>query len=133
MSFIIPSNNLLEKLTLYNFFSFVSQVAERALFLWNNDHIEGLIKQNSKAILPIIFPALERNTKGHWNQAVQSLSLNVRKIFMDHDPTLFEECRKKFEEAEAQEASVRSKREAIWKRLEEIALSKSTQGSSTSS
>ncbi|KAF8775747.1 hypothetical protein HU200_004268 [Digitaria exilis] len=109
------------------------QVAERALFLWNNDHIEGLIKQNSKVILPIIFPALERNTKGHWNQAVQSLSLNVRKIFMDHDPTLFEECRKKFEEAEAQEASVRSKREAIWKRLEEIALSKSTQGSSTSS
>lgn len=108
-------------------------MAERALFLWNNDHIEGLIKQNSKAILPIIFPALERNTKGHWNQAVQSLSLNVRKIFMDHDPTLFEECRKKFEEAEAQEGNVRSKREAIWKRLEEIALSKSTQGSSTSS
>ncbi|TVU43560.1 hypothetical protein EJB05_10039 [Eragrostis curvula] len=103
------------------------QVAERALFLWNNDHIEGLIKQNSKVILPIILPALERNTKGHWNQAVQSLSLNVRKIFMDHDPTLFEECRKKFEEDEAQEASMRSKREARWKRLEEIAVSKSTQ------
>ncbi|EES14467.1 hypothetical protein BDA96_07G026000 [Sorghum bicolor] len=103
------------------------QVAERALFLWNNDHIESLIKQNSKVILPIIFPALERNTKGHWNQAVQSLSLNVRKIFMDHDPTLFEECRKKFEEEEAQEAGVRSKREARWKRLEEIALSKSPQ------
>jgi len=103
------------------------QVAERALFLWNNDHIEGLIKQNSKVILPIIFPALERNTKGHWNQAVQSLSLNVRKIFMDHDPALFEECRKKFEEEEAQEASKRSKREAIWKRLEDIALSKSAQ------
>jgi len=103
------------------------QVAERALFLWNNDHIEGLIKQNSKVILPIIFPALERNTKGHWNQAVQSLSLNVRKIFMDHDPTLFEECRKKFEEEEAQEASKKLKREAIWKRLEEIALSKSAQ------
>ncbi|GJN39786.1 hypothetical protein PR202_gb28928 [Eleusine coracana subsp. coracana] len=103
------------------------EVAERALFLWNNDHIEGLIKQNSKVILPIILPALERNTKGHWNQAVQSLSLNVRKIFMDHDPTLFEECRKKFEEDEAQEDSMRSKREARWKRLEEIATSKSTQ------
>ena len=102
-------------------------MAERALFLWNNDHIEGLIKQNSKVILPIIFPALERNTKGHWNQAVQSLSLNVRKIFMDHDPTLFEECRKKFEEEEAQEAGVTSKREARWKRLEEIASSKSPQ------
>ncbi|KAL6659523.1 hypothetical protein ACP70R_003563 [Stipagrostis hirtigluma subsp. patula] len=103
------------------------QVAERALFLWNNDHIEGLIKQNSKVILPIIIPALERNTKGHWNQAVQSLSLNVRKIFLDHDPVLFEQCLKKFEEDEAREANMRSKREAIWKRLEEIALSKSAQ------
>jgi hypothetical protein len=35
------------------------QVAERALFLWNNDNMEGLIKQNSKVILPIILPALE--------------------------------------------------------------------------
>ena len=52
---------------------------------------------------------------------------------MDHDPTLFEECRKKFEEEEAQEAGVRSKREARWKRLEEIALSKSPQWSSMSS
>ncbi|KAL5198916.1 hypothetical protein ABZP36_002428, partial [Zizania latifolia] len=37
------------------------QVAERALFLWNNGHIENLIKQNIKVILPIIFPALEKN------------------------------------------------------------------------
>jgi hypothetical protein len=117
---------LLYILMLFDFFHCL-QVAERALFLWNNGHIEGLIKQNSKVILPIILPALERNTKGHWNQAVQSLSLNVCKIFVDNDPTLFEECRKKFEEDEAQEASMRSKREARWKRLEEIAVSKSSQ------
>uniref|UniRef100_A0A453S151 Serine/threonine protein phosphatase 2A regulatory subunit n=1 Tax=Aegilops tauschii subsp. strangulata TaxID=200361 RepID=A0A453S151_AEGTS len=101
----------------------VLQVAERALFLWNNDHIEGLIKQNSKVLLPIILPSLERNTKGHWNQAVQSLSLNVRKIFLDHDPVLFEGCLKKFQDDEAQEDAVRSKRDATWKRLEEIASS----------
>ncbi|VAI76236.1 unnamed protein product [Triticum turgidum subsp. durum] len=99
------------------------QVAERALFLWNNDHIEGLIKQNSKVLLPIILPSLERNTKGHWNQAVQSLSLNVRKIFLDHDPVLFEGCLKKFQDDEAQEGAMRSKRDATWKRLEEIASS----------
>ena len=72
------------------------QVAERALFLWNNDHIESLIKQNSRVILPIIFPALERNTNGHWNQAVQSLTLNVRKLFSDHDSGLFTECMRKY-------------------------------------
>ncbi|CAK9138532.1 unnamed protein product [Ilex paraguariensis] len=96
-------------------------VAERALFLWNNDHIENLIKQNRKVILPIIFPALERNARKHWNQAVQSLTLNVRKIFSDIDPELFEECLLKFQEDEAQEQEIKLKREATWKRLEEIA------------
>ncbi|PIN17813.1 Serine/threonine protein phosphatase 2A, regulatory subunit [Handroanthus impetiginosus] len=102
------------------------QVAERALFLWNNDHIENLIKQNRKVILPIIFPALEKNSRSHWNQAVQSLTLNVRKIFSDVDTELFEECLLKFQEDEAQEEENKKKREATWKRLEEIAAMKAT-------
>ncbi|XP_062105533.1 serine/threonine protein phosphatase 2A 57 kDa regulatory subunit B' theta isoform-like [Humulus lupulus] len=102
------------------------QVAERALFLWNNDHIENLIKQNRRVILPIIFPALERNTRNHWNQAVQSLTLNVRKIFSDVDPELFQECLLKFQEDEVQQKDVSSKRESTWKRLEEIAAKKAT-------
>ncbi|XP_074274319.1 serine/threonine protein phosphatase 2A 57 kDa regulatory subunit B' theta isoform-like [Silene latifolia] len=97
------------------------QVAERALFLWNNDHIENLVKQNCKVILPIVFPALEKNTRNHWNQAVHSLTLNVRKIFSDLDPDLFEECVLKFQEDESKEEEIRTKREAIWKRLEDIA------------
>ncbi|KAJ7970710.1 Serine/threonine protein phosphatase 2A regulatory subunit [Quillaja saponaria] len=100
------------------------QVAERALFLWNNDHIENLIKQNRKIILPIVFPALEKNARNHWNQAVQSLTLNVRKIFSDIDPELFEECLLKFQEDEAHAKEIKSKREATWKRLEEIAAMK---------
>ncbi|XP_057484812.1 serine/threonine protein phosphatase 2A 57 kDa regulatory subunit B' theta isoform-like isoform X1 [Actinidia eriantha] len=100
------------------------QVAERALFLWNNDHIENLIKQNRKVILPLIFPALEKNARKHWNQAVQSLTLNVRKIFSDIDPELFEECLLKFQEDEAQVEEIKLKREATWKRLEEIAAMK---------
>ncbi|KAL7135011.1 hypothetical protein ABFS83_11G064500 [Erythranthe nasuta] len=96
------------------------QVAERALFLWNNEHIENLIKQNRKVILPIIFPAIERNAK-HWNQAVHSLSLNVRKIFYDLDPDLFKACQLKFQEDEAKENEIKQRRETIWKRLEELA------------
>jgi serine/threonine-protein phosphatase 2A regulatory subunit B' len=93
--------------------------------LWNNDHIESLIKQNYKVILPIIFPALERNARLHWNQAVRSLTLNVRKLFSDQDPNLFDECMKKFNEAEFKEGENQSKREATWKRLEELANSNS--------
>ncbi|XP_011047218.1 PREDICTED: serine/threonine protein phosphatase 2A 59 kDa regulatory subunit B' gamma isoform [Populus euphratica] len=100
------------------------QVAERALFLWNNDHIRNLITQNRRVILPIIFPALERNTRGHWNQAVQSLTLNVRKIFSDADQELFDECLVKFEEDEVKQMETREKRELTWKRLEDLATSK---------
>uniref|UniRef100_A0A1J3FLK0 Serine/threonine protein phosphatase 2A regulatory subunit n=1 Tax=Noccaea caerulescens TaxID=107243 RepID=A0A1J3FLK0_NOCCA len=101
------------------------QVAERALFLWNNDHVRSLISQNHKVIMPIVFPAMERNTRGHWNQAVQSLTLNVRKVLAETDQALFDECLAKFQEDEASVAEAVAKREATWKRLEDLAASKS--------
>ena len=99
------------------------QVAERALFLWNNDHIRNLITQNRKVILPIIFPALENNTRSHWNQAVQSLTVNVKKIFSDADQVLFDECLSKFQEDQIREKETLEKRAFTWKRLEDVAAS----------
>ncbi|RDX78100.1 Serine/threonine protein phosphatase 2A 59 kDa regulatory subunit B' gamma isoform, partial [Mucuna pruriens] len=100
------------------------QVAERALFLWNNDHIRNMITQNCKVILPIIFPALEKNTWSHWNQAVKSLTLNVRKIFSDADPVLFDKCLMRFQEDEVKEREKQEKRQSTWKKLEDVAASK---------
>ncbi|KAK6784862.1 hypothetical protein RDI58_018317 [Solanum bulbocastanum] len=99
------------------------QVAERALFLWNNDHIRNLIVQNREVILPLIFPLLEKNTRGHWNQAVQSLTLNVRKIFSDADQALFDDCLEKFKEDEIKDKETLERRELTWKRLEDVAAS----------
>ena len=42
------------------------QVAERALYYWNNEYIMSLISDNASVILPIMFPALYRNSKSHW-------------------------------------------------------------------
>ncbi|MED6168236.1 hypothetical protein PIB30_010017 [Stylosanthes scabra] len=100
------------------------QVAERALFLWNNDHIQSLIKQNRKVVLPIIFPALEQNTRNHWNQVVHSLTLNVRKIFYDLDPDLFKDCVLEYEKYEANQDEATARRVATWKQLEELAVKK---------
>ncbi len=44
-----------------------TQVAERALYYWNNEYILSLISDNVSVILPIVFPALYR-TKQHWNK-----------------------------------------------------------------
>ena len=99
-------------------------MAERALYLWNNDHIENLIRQNRNVILPIIFPSLEKNGRNHWSQVVQSLMLNVRKIFSDADPGLFKECLRQFEEDEAKMEETPKNHEAAWKHLEDIAAVK---------
>ncbi|XP_009604718.1 serine/threonine protein phosphatase 2A 57 kDa regulatory subunit B' beta isoform-like [Nicotiana tomentosiformis] len=97
------------------------QVAERALFLWNNEHIVDLIAQNRRAILPIIFEPLERNMFGHWNQAVHGLTSNVRRMFLEMDSELFEECEKQHNERAAGASRVVEQRELTWKKLEEAA------------
>ncbi|KAM1013610.1 hypothetical protein FF1_043522 [Malus domestica] len=97
------------------------QVAERVLFFWNNDNIVTLIAHNRQVILPIILPALERNSHNHWNQAVLNLSLNVRKMFVEMDEQLFLSSHAHFMEEEAKQSSAAKKRKEAWERLENAA------------
>ncbi|XP_028776061.1 serine/threonine protein phosphatase 2A 57 kDa regulatory subunit B' beta isoform-like isoform X1 [Neltuma alba] len=97
------------------------QVAERALFLWNNEHIVSLIAQSRSVILPIIFEALEKNIQSHWNQAVHGLTVNVRKMFMEMDAELYEECRRQYVEKEAKAKELEEQRLLNWKRLADAA------------
>lgn len=97
------------------------QVAERTLFLWNNDHIVNLIAHNRQAILPIIFPALDKNIKSHWNPAVVNLTHNIRKMFLEMDEKLFISCHTNFKEDEEILISEAEKRKEAWKQLEQAA------------
>ncbi|KAL4194984.1 hypothetical protein AMTRI_Chr05g71170 [Amborella trichopoda] len=99
------------------------QVAERALFLWNNEHIVSLIAQNRQVILTLVYQALERNTRSHWNQAVLNLTLNVRKMFSEMDEELFQMFQSNYEEEEAKVKGVEEKRRLTWERLEAAAKS----------
>uniref|UniRef100_A0A673BIR9 Serine/threonine-protein phosphatase 2A 56 kDa regulatory subunit epsilon isoform n=1 Tax=Sphaeramia orbicularis TaxID=375764 RepID=A0A673BIR9_9TELE len=67
------------------------QVAERALYYWNNEYIMSLIEENSSVILPIMFASLYRISKEHWNPAIVALVYNVLKAFMEMNSTLFDE------------------------------------------
>lgn len=58
------------------------QVAERSLFLWNNEYIVSLVAQFRREVLPLVFGPLQENADHHWNPAVHGLTLNVRKMFM---------------------------------------------------
>ncbi|XP_006654758.1 serine/threonine protein phosphatase 2A 57 kDa regulatory subunit B' kappa isoform [Oryza brachyantha] len=97
------------------------QVAERALFIWNNNAIITLITQNRQKIMPIIVPALEHNSQNHWNQAVLNLTANVKKMFSEMDEELFSACLIKYKEDEERQGSLESKRMLTWERLESAA------------
>ena len=67
------------------------QVAERALYFWNNEYIMSLIEENNQVIMSIMFPALYRISKEHWNQTIVALVYNVLKTFMEMNSRLFDD------------------------------------------
>jgi len=78
----------------------------------------SLVAQNRNVILPLIFEAFENNMKDHWSRVVQGLTTNVRKMFLEMDAELFEECQRQYIEKEAKTRELEEKRELTWKRLE---------------
>ncbi|KAI8981012.1 protein phosphatase 2A regulatory B subunit [Pilobolus umbonatus] len=68
------------------------QVAERVLYLWNNEYILSLMHEYIDVIMPIIFPPLYTHSKQHWNKTIHSLVYNALKIYMEMSPDLFEKC-----------------------------------------
>ena len=88
------------------------QVAERALYFWNNEYFCNLVSDNVEIILPIMFPPLYENSKGHWNRyviyimlvtsnlsrTIHSMLYNAMKMFMEINPQLFDECSHEYNE-----------------------------------
>ncbi|KAG8762158.1 Serine/threonine-protein phosphatase 2A 56 kDa regulatory subunit delta isoform, partial [Ceratobasidium sp. 428] len=72
------------------------QVAERALYYWNNEYIVNLMGDNIAVILPLVFPALYQNSKTHWNRTIHGMVYNALKLFMEINPELFEQCVQNF-------------------------------------
>mmetsp|Transcript_31546 Transcript_31546/g.46554 ORF Transcript_31546/g.46554 Transcript_31546/m.46554 type:complete len:520 (-) Transcript_31546:70-1629(-) len=96
------------------------QVVERALFLWNNEHLVNsgcLSRLNAQTVLPLIYGPLYKNSSGHWNATVEGLAQNVLKMYMEYDLVLYDKCTAAYfrEEEEA-----KRKLETISKRWDDI-------------
>jgi len=96
------------------------QVAERALFLWNNDIIATFTSDHRKKILPIIYPALQKNYSKHWNSTVSSLTLNIIRIFKEMDKELYEEVAKNYKNGRQSPTIKKQKRENKWKTIQQM-------------
>lgn len=93
------------------------QVAERALFLWNNEYIVALIKSHRDSILPIVFEALHTNSRNHWNSTVHGLTCNVVKLFMEMDAPFFSQCSDKEQKRLKEEPEKNRNQELRWEHI----------------
>ncbi|CAB4409748.1 unnamed protein product [Rhizophagus irregularis] len=97
------------------------QVAERALYYWNNEYIVNLIGDNVTVILPVMFPSLYQNSKAHWNRTIHGLVYNALKLFMEINPALFDQCTAQYKQSRQLEKKKMREREETWHRLERTA------------
>ncbi|KAL1990000.1 hypothetical protein VTN49DRAFT_7197 [Thermomyces lanuginosus] len=97
------------------------QVAERALYFWNNEYFCNLVSDNVETILPIMFPSLYENSKGHWNRTIHSMVYNAMKLFMEINPQLFDECSHEYTEHQNQAKERERERQRKWEIVEQMA------------
>ncbi|XP_050695450.1 serine/threonine-protein phosphatase 2A 56 kDa regulatory subunit gamma isoform-like isoform X2 [Eriocheir sinensis] len=98
------------------------QVAERALYYWNNEYILSLISDNAQIILPIMFPALYKNSKSHWNKTIHGLIYNALKLFMEMNQKLFDECTQQYKAERQKEKEKMREREEAWQHIKDLAV-----------
>ncbi len=99
------------------------QVAERALYYWNNEYIMSLIGDNAAVILPIMFPALYKNSKSHWNKTIHGLIYNALKLFMEMNQKLFDDCTQQYKVEQKKEKEKQRQRQENWDKVEMMARS----------
>ncbi|KAG9344647.1 hypothetical protein JZ751_010332 [Albula glossodonta] len=129
-----------------------TQVAERALYFWNNEYILSLIEENIDKILPVMFGSLYRISKEHWNpiadfsemgptamslcaqlltphlpcpfctRTIVALVYNVLKTLMEMNSTLFDELTASYKAERQREKKKEQEREELWKKLDELRI-----------
>ncbi|GAA5833911.1 hypothetical protein JCM11251_006008 [Rhodosporidiobolus azoricus] len=98
------------------------QVAERALYYWNNEYIVNLIGENMDVVLPIVYPSLHANSNGHWNRQIHNLAYNALKLLMDINGEVFEHVAQEYKRERANEKAREKSREDRWHTLRSTAL-----------
>ncbi|OCF34730.1 protein phosphatase 2 (formerly 2A), regulatory subunit B' [Kwoniella heveanensis CBS 569] len=98
------------------------QVAERALYYWNNEYIVNLMGEHIGVVLPIVFPALYQNSRSHWNRTIHGMVYNALKLFMEINHDVFEEVQSHYKLQRKSDADRAIERYDEWVKLREQAI-----------
>ncbi|CAI9112485.1 OLC1v1012942C1 [Oldenlandia corymbosa var. corymbosa] len=101
--------------------SWNSQVAERALYVWNRERFVKMASQEE--VYRLVVKSVEKNLKHHWSNVVRKLTENVKETLQESDPSLYSKCASQLEleESEAKHREMRKKK--MWERIEMAAKS----------
>eukprot|EP01147_Barroeca_monosierra_P006745 gene6745-365_t len=98
--------------------SFHFQVAERAIYFFNNEYLISLIAENPKELIPLVFPALYQSSQTHWNRAINNLVFNTFHILMQIDNDVYQQCHEQQKELQNKRTEERKKQQSNWETLE---------------
>ncbi|OIT30303.1 serinethreonine protein phosphatase 2a 57 kda regulatory subunit b' beta isoform [Nicotiana attenuata] len=101
--------------------SWNSQVAERALYVWNNEQFWKMASQAMEEVFPVLVEGMEKNLEGHWSKNVRQLTENVKRMLEALAPFLYSKCLLQLEIQEAVERIEDMRRKEIWEKLENAA------------
>ncbi|KAF2826828.1 protein phosphatase 2A regulatory B subunit [Ophiobolus disseminans] len=83
------------------------QVAERALYFWNNEYFCNLVSDNVEVILPIM--------------TIHGMVYNAMKLFMEVNPQLFDDCSHDYAESQNNASQRQQSRQDRWDKLAKLA------------
>lgn len=94
------------------------QVAERALYVWNNERFVKMAWQAIDEVLPIVVEGMEENLRGHWSKSVRQLTENVKEMLVEMEPVLYSRCLAQLDHNQSEAREAETRRRERWERVE---------------
>lgn len=97
------------------------QVAERALYVWNNEQFVKMASQAMEEVFPVVVEGIEKNLKRHWSKSVRQLTENVKIMLEETDPVLYSSCVQQLELRAIRARQEELQRKERWERISQMA------------
>ncbi|GKV23986.1 hypothetical protein SLEP1_g33648 [Rubroshorea leprosula] len=95
-----------------------SQVAERALYVWNNEAFMKMVLEALEDVFPVLVEGMEKNLRMHWSKSVRQLTENVRAMLEEMAPNLYYKCLEDMDVRESEARREMMERKERWERIE---------------
>ena len=96
-------------------------MAERALYVWNNERFLELATSSPgvmEKILPAFVASVEDNLEQHWSKCVQQVTASIKALLEQVAPDLYARCAADLAARRSEAEAAAAVRDARWRKLE---------------